>query len=64
MKYILTNDIHFFEPKLKNASQNAKKRAKNQRKGNLCKFLKNDLGIIVGLPNHCKNDLGMPCIIN
>lgn len=61
MKYILTNDIDFFDPKLKEASQKAKDNAKIKRKGKLCIFLKKQLGIIVGLPDHCKSDLSIPC---
>lgn len=60
-KYILTNDIHFFDPKLHSASQKAKKHAKNERKGQLCIFLRKQLGIIVGIPDHCVDDFCIPC---
>lgn len=57
IKYILTNDIDFFDPRMKNASSEEKERIKNQRTGRLCRFLERELGILVGLPDHCHQTL-------
>jgi len=57
LKYILTEDIHFYDPKKKHASQKEKKKVKNKRQGALCRYLKKALGITVGLPEHCYDDL-------
>lgn len=56
-KYILTYDIDLFDPKKKKASKIEKEHVKNERKGALCQFLRKNLGIIVGLPEHCVCDL-------
>jgi len=56
-KYILTNDIHLFDPKKKTASIKEKERIKKGRKGGLCQFLRKELKITVGLPEHCWSDL-------
>jgi predicted nucleic acid-binding protein len=57
IKYILTDDTDFFDPKKKKASSKEKIKVKNQRQGAFCKFLKKEFGIIVGLPDHCYEDL-------
>jgi hypothetical protein len=59
IKYILTYDIHFFDPKKKKASKREKERVKNKRQGALCRYLKSELCIRVGLPEHCCEDLHM-----
>jgi rRNA-processing protein FCF1 len=56
-KYILTNDIDFYDPKKKQSSVVEKEKIKNQRCGDLCRYLRKELDIIVGLPRHCCNDL-------
>lgn len=56
-KYILTYDIHFFDPKQKMASVKTKNKIKNARSGALCKYLWKKYTIIVGLPLHCCSDL-------
>ena len=56
-KYILTYDIDLFDPKKKSAERKEKERIKKQRKGALCTFLRRELDIIVGLPEHCCGDL-------
>lgn len=56
-KYILTNDIDLFDPKKKSVERKEKERIKKQRKGALCIFLRKELDIIVGLPEHCCGDL-------
>jgi hypothetical protein len=57
IKYILTEDIDFFDPKKKSAPVKEKIRIKNFRKGSFCRFLKDEFGITVGLPEHCIEDL-------
>lgn len=57
LKYILTNDMDLFDPKKKKAMRKEKERIMRNRNGNLCKYLKKNLGIIVGSPEHCNNDL-------
>ena len=55
-KYILSEDIDFFDPKAKCASEKMKRRVKTLRGGALCKYLKKELGITVGCLCHCKED--------
>jgi len=62
-KYILTNDIDLFDPKLKNDTSKAKKNAKNNRSSKLCRFLLKELKIRVGTPHHCVNDFNTFCEI-
>ena len=57
IKYILALDMHLFDPKKKSASSAEKYKARDERKGKLCKFLKKDLKITVGLCCHCVDDL-------
>ena len=56
-KYILTNDIDLFDPRKKTAPLKEKERIKKGRKGRLCQFLRKELKITVGLPEHCWSDL-------
>ena len=56
-RYILTNDTHLFDPKKKTAPRKEKERIKKGRKGRLCQFLRKELEITVGLPEHCWSDL-------
>jgi len=58
-KYILTEDIDFYDPTKKQASPSEKFKAKNQRRGDLCRFLRSQLGITVGLHEHCCADLSL-----
>ena len=57
IKIILTNDIDFFDPRMKEASSITKDRIKNERQGQLCHFLERELGIFVSLPVHCHSTL-------
>jgi len=57
IKYILTNDIHFFDPKMANATSEVIEEIKNNRGGQLCRYLERELGILIGLPNHCHTTL-------
>lgn len=56
-RYILSEDIHFYDPKAKEASIQHKKRVKDFRQGALCRYLRRELGITVGALCHCKDDL-------
>ena len=56
-KYILTNDIHLFEPKAKSYNSTKKNKIKNDRIGALNKYLYKNLNILVGLYCHCCGDL-------
>lgn len=56
-RYILTKDIHLFDPKKKEASIEEKRRIKEERSGALCRYLYDELKITVGLPEHCCCDL-------
>ena len=57
IKYILTEDIDFFDPKKKESSAIDKYRTKNERQGAFCKFLNKNYKITVGLAEHCRDDL-------
>jgi len=57
IKYIMSDDMHLYDPKSKNASTKEKERARDQRKGKLCCFLRNHLGITLGTCAHCRSDL-------
>lgn len=46
-RYIVSEDIHFYEPRLKYAAEAAKARAKSERRGRVWRYLAN-LGITVG----------------
>jgi hypothetical protein len=56
-RYILTKDIHLFDPKKKSAPRKEKERITKGRKGRLYQFLRKELKITVGLPEHCWSDL-------
>jgi len=59
IKYILTHDIDFFDPKKKKSNKIERSRTMNQRKGCLCRYLKKVHGITIGMIEHCCNDLGI-----
>jgi hypothetical protein len=46
-RYIVTEDIHFFDPALKAAGEETKSKAKNNRTGCVCKYLRK-LNVTVG----------------
>lgn len=58
-KYIVSNDIHLYEPSAKRFDSKAQERIKLSRSGNLCKYLKKELKIRVGLLQHCSSDLSL-----
>jgi hypothetical protein len=56
-RYILSEDIDFFDPKAKGGSATRKRKARDERCGALCNFLRKKLNITVGCPSHCRADL-------
>lgn len=60
IKYIVTEDMHFYDPKLKRADEKAKCRAREHRCGALCRYLRCSMGIRVGMLHHADNDLYPP----
>ena len=61
LKYILTQDMHFYEPKMKLASGAEKDRIREKRTGGVCRYLKKELEITVGMPDHCRIELKNCC---
>ncbi len=59
MKYLLAEDCDFFDPKAKAQGASARRKAKRERRGRLCQYLKKQLGIRVGAICHCRGDLGL-----
>ncbi len=57
LRYIVSGDMHFFDPKLKCADAKSKYRARESRKGALCCFLRNELRITVGTITHAYAEL-------
>lgn len=57
IKYIVTDDIDFFDPTLKCANKGTKDKAKEKRNGPVCKYLRNAMGIRVGIAGHALNEL-------
>lgn len=55
-RYIVSEDIHFFEPRLKEAPECAKSAAKARRQGRVCRYLRR-LGITVGTVAHALGEL-------
>ena len=59
-RYILTEDMDFFDPSLKLADDKAKMRAKHERKGAVCRYLSKEMDICVGTASHAYEDLFSP----
>lgn len=60
VKYIMTEDHDFYDPKCKGETKQAKKQARECRQGRFCRFLLDNLGVWVGMPKHCKVDFSIP----
>lgn len=56
IRYIISDDIDLYAPKLKKADSKAKYRAKEQRQGQLCCFLNKKMEVRVGTISHCSDD--------
>ncbi len=52
LKYILTEDMHFYDPKKKMANHKTKEKIKNKRNGRLQKYLKKELKITISSLRH------------
>jgi hypothetical protein len=59
-KYIVTYNYDFYEPTCQQGTIQARARARELRHGRFCNFLSRELGISVGMPQHCKADFGIP----
>ena len=59
-RYIVSEDMDFYDPTLKQADAKMKGWARDDRQGRFCRFLLDRLGIRVGTIAHCKADLGIP----
>lgn len=59
-KYILSEDIHFYDPKKKQANHITKEKIKNRRNGRLQKYLAKELKITVASLRHLKCDRIVP----
>jgi len=57
MKYILSEDIDHYDPKLKGGNSRDIRRAREMRRGRLCVYLRKELGIRLGTTSHCHGDL-------
>jgi hypothetical protein len=56
-RYIVTEDIDFFDPTQKCANNETKERIKNERSGPVCTYLRNDMEIRVGTPQQAMTEL-------
>ena len=57
VRYIISEDMDLFDPKMKRAKSKTRTRIKQKRTGNLCRYLHKQLKIRVGLLHHCRVDL-------
>ena len=49
-RYIVTEDIDFFDPTKKHAENQTKEKIKRERSGPVCRYLRREMGIVVGTP--------------
>ena len=59
MRYVLSKDLHFFDPKAKGTSRQHRRKVMDRRLGVFCRYLKRELGITVGALCHCREDLSI-----
>jgi hypothetical protein len=59
VKYIMTYNYDFYDPKCQRSTTHAKTRARECREGSFCRFLLRELRIRVGMPLHCKVDFSI-----
>lgn len=57
LKYIISEDMHFYDPGAKDSSDKSKHKIRNERRGKLCKYLLKKLNIKVGMLQHAYIDL-------
>lgn len=58
-RYVISEDIHFFEPKLKRAKATVKLKAKQSRKGCVCRYLHRTIDIMVGTVNQALQEIDL-----
>lgn len=56
-KYIVSIDMHFFDPKVKASDEAAKNRARDDRCGPVCRYLRTRMGIRVGTILHALDEI-------
>lgn len=59
-RYIVTEDIDFYDPRAKDGEASIKRWAREERHGQFCRFLLRRLRIRVGTVRHCREDFGIP----
>jgi hypothetical protein len=56
-KYIISEDLDFFDPKHKRSDHETRERIKRERDCAVCAYLKKKMNITVGTPQQAMNDL-------
>jgi hypothetical protein len=56
-RYIVTEDMDFFDPKHKKSGHETKERIKKERNCAVCAYLRKHLSIVVGTPLHAQAEL-------
>lgn len=56
-RYIVSCDMDFFDPKLKKGDERAKSRARDDRRGAVCHYLRREMNIVVGTVIHAHAEL-------
>jgi hypothetical protein len=56
-KYIVTEDLDFFDPTQKGADHETKERIKRERKCAVCAYLRKQMNIVVGTPQQASAEL-------
>jgi hypothetical protein len=56
-RYIVTDDLDFFDPTQKQADHETKERIKRGRKCAVCAYLRRHMSIVVGTPEHASAEL-------
>jgi hypothetical protein len=59
-RYIVTDDIDFFDPKHKKSGHEKKEKIKKERNCAVCAYLRKHLNIVVGTPLHAQTELLPP----
>lgn len=55
--YVLSEDMDLYDPKRKQSTRSAKKRAIEERKGSLCRYTQKCFDVTIGCFCHCAGDL-------
>lgn len=59
-RYIVSEDMDFYDPRAKSGEASMKRWAREERCGQFCRFLLRHLKIRVGTLRHCREDFGIP----